>query len=801
MSDWTRLEALELPRRRAMAFLRRCLPASDLDCYPFGLFLQFADHALSLRERAPWCGALEEEIFLHYVLFPRVNDEDLSFHRALFFDALWPRVRDLPAPEERVLAVNRWCHENASYQLQDDRTASPLTVFRCGSGRCGEQSAFLVSALRSVGIPARQVYAPRWSHCDDNHAWVEALCDGRWRFLGACEPEPVLDRGWFNTAAARAMLVHSRLFGEGRSPLHGPAVGGDGAVSYYNQTARYAPTRPYTFQALLGDAPAPGARFRLQILNESGYHTIASLTAGEDGRAQAELGLGDLHVLASLDGLLAEGDCAGGAVTLRLAPPTAADTPRTSFDFRAPAAPDTAPAGLSEALRARRSEVLSRGNALRAARLASLAPPPSPWADLLAAARGNAGEIRAFLSGENAPNRVRFLRTLSDKDLRDASLPILEDHFTRLLPRSPDTPEDVYWAYTACPRIALEPLTAWREPLLRHLAGWTGSPAALWSRLEEELEVRSARLYANLYCPPDRALAAGGCDGKSLRVLLIACLRALGVPARLRPLDGEPEIWREGGFQPIRPQATGVLQLLWSGETTPLYRQNWTLSRRTADGWQLLDAAGERWQDAALALTLPAGCYRLLLSTRLPNGNQFALRQDVILSENARRALTLRPRPFSLEDALCCQDLPALPARTLDGRETANLFQCTGPALFVWLEEGGEPTEHVLNELLDSPLGQLPIAITFLLRGRDGLDHPTLSRVLERLPRIRVLLDDWGYDLELMARQLSRDPSTPPLAVVCDGGGRAVYSVSGYQAGSVELLARVAAHLCKRNPS
>ena len=38
-----------------------------------------------------------------------------------------------------------------------------------------EESAFLVSALRSVGIPARQVYVPRWSHCGDNHArssWV-----------------------------------------------------------------------------------------------------------------------------------------------------------------------------------------------------------------------------------------------------------------------------------------------------------------------------------------------------------------------------------------------------------------------------------------------------------------------------------------------------------------------------------------------------------------------------------------------------------------------------------------------------
>ena len=208
-------------QKRAMAFLREHLPQSDLDCYPPELFLHFADHALSLRETADWCRELEEEIFDHYVLFPRVNDEDLSFHREIFHAGLWPRVKDLPSMEARALEVNRWCHEHACYQAQDERTASPLTVFRCGSGRCGEESAFLVSALRSVGVPARQVYAPRWSHCDDNHAWVEVLCGDEWRFLGACEPEPELDRGWFVTAASRAMLVHSRIFGQGGSPLHG----------------------------------------------------------------------------------------------------------------------------------------------------------------------------------------------------------------------------------------------------------------------------------------------------------------------------------------------------------------------------------------------------------------------------------------------------------------------------------------------------------------------------------------------------------------------------------------------------
>ena len=38
---------------QAMEFLRDHLPASDLDCYPFQLFLEFARHALALREAAP----------------------------------------------------------------------------------------------------------------------------------------------------------------------------------------------------------------------------------------------------------------------------------------------------------------------------------------------------------------------------------------------------------------------------------------------------------------------------------------------------------------------------------------------------------------------------------------------------------------------------------------------------------------------------------------------------------------------------------------------------------------------------
>ena len=80
---------------------------------------------------------------------------------------------------DAILEINHWCHEKATSsllipgRLHHDRCRTAL-------GRCGEESALLVAALRSMCIPARQCYTPRWAHTDSNHAWVEAWADGRW---------------------------------------------------------------------------------------------------------------------------------------------------------------------------------------------------------------------------------------------------------------------------------------------------------------------------------------------------------------------------------------------------------------------------------------------------------------------------------------------------------------------------------------------------------------------------------------------------------------------------------------------
>lgn len=776
---------------RELEFLSSHLPQSDLDCYGEDLLRKFAAHGAYLRQNVPWCAALEQELFDHYVLCPRVNDEDLSFYSKLFFDTLWERIAPLETMEDRVLEVNRWCGEQANYQMQDERTASPLTVYRNGSGRCGEESAFLVAALRSVGIPARQVYAPRWAHCDDNHAWVEAWCDDGWHFLGACEPEPVLDRGWFNTPASRALLVHSRTFGEASGSCHGSLISRENGVSWYNQTSRYARTRDYRFRVLRDGEPAPGAKIHIQVLNEAGFHTVASLTADEQGEARMEMGVGDFHVLAAQDGLQAEGDCHGQELTLQLQTVTVQTGKWLSFDVRAPQSSDRNPSLLNETQKQHRLAQRQKGAAVRLEReecFRQFAARYPQWEDLLLLARGNAPAIAAFLTEDNSQSAEALLRTLSEKDLRDVTVETLNDHL-RHAPEQGDVPGHIYRQYVLCPRIGLEPLRPWRQALQKELGEFRGGPDALWEYLTDRVVVSAERIYGNLSWTPLESWRAGRCDEKSRKLLFVAALRSLGIPARLRPLDGQPEYWEAGAFYPLFREETGVLRLNCADPLA--YRQNWTLSKWTGEVWKLLDMPGD-----CRETKLPAGLYRLITTRRMPNGNQYGAMRDLAIEPGKITESELYLRPCELADMLGSQTLPPMNGRTLDGREVSLLTG--GTKLLLWLEEGAEPTEHLLMELMTQSAALKKIPVTVLLRGREALKNATLTQFLNCWSDVRVLLDDWAYDLEMTARCLTCDPDTPPLAVICDSGRKVVFGVSGYRVGLGKLLADIAAYIAEK---
>ena len=184
--------------RRALTFLYAYMPRPDVTDYAPEYYAAQTACALRARREMPWGKDVPEREWRHFVLPVRVNNENLDTFRTACYEELKARVQGL-AMREAALEVNHWCHEYVTYKPSDARTSSPLASMRTATGRCGEESTFTVAALRAVGIPARQVYTPRWAHTDDNHAWVEVYVEGSWYFLGACEPEPVLNLGWFKS--------------------------------------------------------------------------------------------------------------------------------------------------------------------------------------------------------------------------------------------------------------------------------------------------------------------------------------------------------------------------------------------------------------------------------------------------------------------------------------------------------------------------------------------------------------------------------------------------------------------------
>ena len=286
--------------QEALHFLYAYMPVADATDYPTSYHLSNIRAALRTRREMPWGNKVPELLFRHFVVPMRVNNEPLDSSRIIFYRELKDRVKGL-SMKNAILEVNHWCHEHVTYEPSDARTSSPLQSIRTARGRCGEESTFTVAALRAVGIPARQVYTPRWAHTDDNHAWVEAWADGKWYFLGACEPEPVLNLGWFNAPASRAMLMHTRVFGDYNGPEE--VMLRTSNFTEINLIDNYAKTGRTDFKVIdTAGLPVEDAKVEFQIYNYAEYYPAVTKYTDRQGHTFLTAGLGDMLVWASKNG-------------------------------------------------------------------------------------------------------------------------------------------------------------------------------------------------------------------------------------------------------------------------------------------------------------------------------------------------------------------------------------------------------------------------------------------------------------------------------------------------------------------
>jgi transglutaminase-like putative cysteine protease len=806
-----RMESCSDEQRILMKFLYASMPVSDIADYDFDDFLEFTDHALFLKKNMAWCKEMPDDIFLNYVLHHRINNEDIQPCRTFFYDLIAQRIAD-KSMEEAALEVNIWCSENAAYQSTDNRTASPLAVWRNASGRCGEESTFAVTALRSVGIPARQIYTPRWSHCDDNHAWVEVWCDGKWHYMGACEPEPVLDKGWFTESASRAMLVHSILFSS--MSKNEEIISKPDKTTVLNRTGYYAAARPFTVQVVNAQKlPVMGAEVQFEVLNQSEFYPVASKITDESGQVHITLGFGDIRLTARKEAYSAA-CCAdteeNQSAVLTMEKKDISVSCMSDFKINVPQGDIKKRVLLTDEQKRTKKQICENADRIRKEKTDLFYQNTGSFeresnqeviTEILLKSKGNFAEIESYLSVKNADPtlKIKLLELLAEKDLGDVKTDVLLEHLQYALPFAGQYQEDIYLNYILCPRVYFEKITPYRKYILDYFgseraAEFQNHPLAVWKYVSS-LNSRDDWEYQELVTSPRGLLETKHGSLFSKRILFVAICRTIGVPARMNPVTLQAEYYQSGSFlcAEREQQEKATLKIRSSDSAQWIYNQNWTIAIQEDGAYRTLNLSKQGWKDGSFEAEIPTGFYRLIISKRLPNGNLFGKEYSFSAQSGKTSEWELHLPDAQMSELLQNYPLSDFPLTDVRGIPHTVAGLVKKPTVFIWLEEGREPTEHILNELIENrnEWNSACCQTVFIVRSQEALKNPTLQKTLETGLNVALYEGDFEQDASVLARSLYQECDKFPLAFITRDGLHAIYSCCGYNVGVVRLMAQI----------
>lgn len=819
--------------KEALTFLYAYMPIGDITDYEGDFYLKNIRSSFQAKQEMPWGDSIPEQIFRHFVLPVRVNNENLDESRWIFYDELKDRVRGLSL-YDAVLEVNHWCHEKVVYTPSDGRTSSPLASVKTAYGRCGEESTFTVAALRSVGIPARQVYTPRWAHTDDNHAWVEAWVNGKWYFLGACEPEPVLNLGWFNAPAYRGMLMHTKVFGKYNGPEE--VMKETDGYTEINVIDNYAPTAKATITVTDTEGkPVEGAQVEYKIYNYAEFYTVANKLTDAQGKSFLTAGKGDMLVWATKDGQFGYSKVSFGkddnvTIVLNKKP---GDTETVALDIVPPVEGSIAVEVTPEQKEANAKRLLEE-DAIRtkyvatfyteekAAALAKeLQIDPMKTEDFLIGSRGNWMEIEKFLRqtpAEKRPAAMALLGVISAKDLRDTPASVLTDH----LNNTPAVESEWYDQYIMNPRVRNEFLTPYKSFFAANVdkelaAKAVADPQVLVEWVKENITINDALNEQRIPIMPMGVWKSRVADKGSRNIFFVAVARSLGIPARIEPVAGKIQYFNNGKWVDVDFEATQPV-VATQGKVTasyqpikalqdPKYYSHFTIAKLQPTGkLQTLNfesgshvdmGVGDTWSALLKKpLTLDTGHYMLVTGTRMANGSVLAELTFFNVEEGKTTPIKLEMRESQDEIQVIGNFNSENKFKRADNGEETSLLATTGRGYYIVAVLGArqEPTNHAMRDIaaVKKDLEEWGRGMVLLFPDEKGYKNFDTKEFGELPNTITYGIDiDNAIQKEMVSAMKLQNPNTLPIFIIADTFNRVVFVSQGYTIGLGDQLMKV----------
>lgn len=819
--------------REALTFMYAYMPIGDITDYSGDFYLKNIRSSFQARNEMPWGDSIPEDIFRHFVLPVRINNENLDESRMVFFDELKDRVKGLSL-YDAVLEVNHWCHEKVIYTPSDGRTSSPLASVKTAYSRCGEESTFTVAALRSVGIPARQVYTPRWAHTDDNHAWVEAWVNGKWYFLGACEPEPVLNLGWFNGPAYRGMLMHTKVFGKYNGPED--VMERTDGYTEINVIDNYAPSAKAVITVTDANGkPVKDALVEFKIYNYAEFNSVARKKTDADGKCSLSAGKGDMLVWASKDGKFGYSKVSfgkDGEVTIALNKKPG-DVETIALDI-IPPVDGSIPAEVTPEQKEANAKRLLEEDAIRNKYVATfyteekaealakeLGIDPMKTEDFMIGSRGNWMEIEKFLRETPAEKRAQamaLLDVVSAKDLRDTPASVLADH----LNNTPAVQSEWFNEYIMNPRVANEFLTPYKsffaaniEPSLAKQA--VENPQALVDWVKNNVSINDALNAQRIPIMPMGVWKSRIADKGSRNIFFVAVARSLGIPARIEPIARKIQYFKDNAWVDVDFEAA-VQTTAKQGKVIasyqpikalqdPKYYSHFTIAKVLPNGTlQTLNferggnvdmGLGDTWSGLLKKpLSMDEGNYMLVTGTRMANGSVLAEIEFFNVEADKTTPIQLEMRESKDEIQVIGNFNSENKFKRADNGEETSLLATTGRGYYIVALLGSrqEPTNHAMRDIaaVKKELEDWGRGIVLLFPDEKGYKNFDPKEFGDLPGTITYGLDiDGAIQKEMATAMKLQNANTLPIFLIADTFNRVVFVSQGYTIGLGEQLMKV----------
>ena len=820
----TQKENLTADEQEALKFLYAYMPLADVTDYPTSFFADNVRMSFKARKEMPWGKNVPELLFRHFVVPIRVNNEALDNARSVFYNELKDRIKGM-SMMDAIIEVNHWCHEKVTYQPSDARTSAPLATLKTATGRCGEESTFAVAALRAVGIPARQVYTPRWAHTDDNHAWVEAWADGKWYFLGACEPEPVLNLGWFNAPASRAMLMHTRAFGDYNGPEE--VMLRTSNFTEINLTSNYAPVAPIDFYVKDSEGkPVENARVEFKIYNYAEFFTAVTKYTDANGHTSLSAGIGDLVVWASKDGKYTYQKVSFGKdketiLTLPEGAPTssvgALETsapPKCTYLDIVPPKEDPQLPYVSDEMHKENQRRFALEDSIRKAYTATFPTMEEAkrinerGAEYIFKSRGNKQTIVDFIKrhSDNEDRVMGILATLSDKDLRDITTEILEDSYNATTDQLSPRVED---------ELITIPFKQYFEKAFSKKAAdaFRADPMKLVEWIKKNIRLNPDKKALRIAQTPVGVMKSKITDERSRDIFFVDVARSLGIEAQKDAVTGKIQYKKNGEWQDVKfdntaektstAAALGTIVLTYEPTKlldNPKYYSHFTISRIENGTAQLLNfdegqadmGNGTTWSNTFKnGYKLDAGTYMLTTGTRLANGSVLASNRIFEIKKGQTTTLPLEIRQNTNEVSVI-GSFNSESLVTKDGKEVSLLSQ-TGRGYYVVgiLGVGQEPTNHALHDIEKMKEAFEAWGRPVVLLFESETDAAKFNHdEFPGLPStVQFALDKDGSVRKQIAREMKlMNEKQMPMFIIADTFNRVVFVSQGYTIGLGEQM-------------